>query len=742
MNGSALSTPEPAKTATYPRTRRSWQILGSASALVALGAAALSSSAHALTPEAGPTSGGTVVSDEVGLHFTQINADMGAAVLASDQNVYAWGANVNGGVGDGTTQERTTPVQAKAPDGVRFLSVTSTAGTTLALGDDGNIYGWGLNHLGQLGNGTKTSMSTATTTPTTVIAPAGVRFVAVDLGGSTAVALGDDGQVYAWGYNSDRQAGALSGSTVLTPTKVTLPDGVTITQVSSGGSTSAALSTDGRVFTWGNILGSDRANGVQVNIPGGVTVTQIEAGNSGSGAGVLMALTSDGKLYGWGENSSGVVDPDTSIDFPVPVLAQTPPDVTFSQIALGKNYAQAVALSTSGEVYAWGHNNYGQLGDGTTTNSTTPVRVHLPAGVTATQVAAGADTSAALSTDGHMYIWGGQRIMSGSGYYFGDGVTAASALTPVKVADDVTVSRVAFGDADGTDLSAVAGAWTATTPAHPSGPVDVTVEFQQFSTTHTQVTVDGFVYGTAPAITEQPQSATVTEGDPFTVVAAASGDEAPTATWESSTDGVTWTPIDGATSSVSGAVTTSSLTLDSVTVSQNGLQIRATFTNPLGEVVSQVATLTVTAQPVTPTGTVRTRFVDEAGTDLRTPIVHEGSVGEIIAVDPAPVIDGYELISEPSERSVTLTEETQEYRYVYRIVGSEKPIVKPTPEPTPTNVPTPKNTGTPTHSGNTDAPVLAWTGSDLFVPVAAGALLLISGALLVLFRARRRNAES
>src|SRR5690606_37509516 len=126
-----------------------------------------------------------------------------SVALGSDGNAYAWGSNTFGQLGDGTNTSSNTPVQVQAPAGDTFTSISAGENHSVALGSDGNAYAWGRNTFGQLGDGTNTSSNT----PVQVQAPAGVPSTSISAGSTHSVALGSDGNAYAWGRNIYGQLG-------------------------------------------------------------------------------------------------------------------------------------------------------------------------------------------------------------------------------------------------------------------------------------------------------------------------------------------------------------------------------------------------------------------------------------------------------------------------------------------------------------------------------------------------------
>ncbi|MEV5576693.1 Ig-like domain repeat protein [Spirillospora sp. NPDC052269] len=285
--------------------------------------------------------------------------------------------------------------------------------------------------------------------------------------------------VLATGMNSSRQLGDGTTTNRLVPVRPLLPEGVTVTQVSAGIYHSLALTSDGRVLAWGSNdygrLGdgttTPRTTYVWVRLPAGVTITQVSAGHDHN-----LAVASDGRVFAWGRNTEGQVGDGTTTMRPTPVQVHLPAGVTASQVSAGS--VNSLAVTSDGQALSWGM-NAGRLGDGTTTNRSTPVYVHLPPDVTVTQVSAGHDHGLAVTTDGRALAWGSNgegRLGIGGG---------AGSLTPVFVhlPPDITVTQVSGGAAhslaatsDGHVLawgSNAQGALGDGTTTHRSSPVYV-----------------------------------------------------------------------------------------------------------------------------------------------------------------------------------------------------------------------------------------------------------------------------
>ncbi len=159
------------------------------------------------------------------------------------------------------------------------------------------------------------------------------------------------------------------------------------------------MTSAGTVLAWGlNSSGqlgdgttTDRSTPVDVDLPPGTTVTAIAGGEGHS-----VALTSAGTVLAWGLNSSGQLGDGTTTDSTTPVDVNLPPDTTITAIT-AHDGSHSLALTSTGTILAWGSNSSGELGDGTTTNRSTPVDVNLPPGTTVTAIDNGDDHSMALT---------------------------------------------------------------------------------------------------------------------------------------------------------------------------------------------------------------------------------------------------------------------------------------------------------------------------------------------------------
>ena len=171
-----------------------------------------------------------------------------SAGAAGTEALYAFGDNTDGALGNGTTTDAYVPTVITLPGGVTPTGGAAGGDHSLAIGSNGLLYAWGLGTDGQLGNGTTTTSST----PVKVSLPPGVVPVAVAAGDDHSLALGSNGTLYAWGYNGYGQLGNGTKTNEDTPVTVSFPSGVKATAIAAGENLSLALGSDGNVYAWGD----------------------------------------------------------------------------------------------------------------------------------------------------------------------------------------------------------------------------------------------------------------------------------------------------------------------------------------------------------------------------------------------------------------------------------------------------------------------------------------------------------
>jgi len=384
--------------------------------------------------------------------------------IVDNGSVSCWGRNSYGELGDGTTTDRSTPTQTSSlGTGRTAVAISSGSGHTCAILDDASVSCWGWNSKGQLGDGTTTNRNTPT--PTLSLGT-GRTAVAISSGEYHTCAILDDASVSCWGRNLNGRLGDGTTTNRNTPTQTSsLGTGRTAVAISAGYLHTCAVLDNGSVSCWG--AGTSGQLGDGTNMYQRTTPTQTSSLGTGrtavaisSGDYFACALLDDASVSCWGFNNNGQLGDGTTTSRNTP----TPTSSLGSgrtAVAISSGIEHTCAIIDNGSVSCWGYNYKGQLGDGTTASKSTPTQTaSLGTGRTAVAISSGNGHTCAILDDASVSCWG-------ANYYgeLGDGTTTdQSTPGPVSGSDVFDNSTGTVGGM--TDLS---GATCSISPALPSG---------------------------------------------------------------------------------------------------------------------------------------------------------------------------------------------------------------------------------------------------------------------------------
>ena len=323
--------------------------------------------------------------------------------IMEDGSLWAWGSNLDGILGNGTSgccceggiyfSNIPVPVQP----GIKWTSVSAGISHNLAIKEDGSLWSWGCNVAGKLGDGKTVfrlfdpnypelgGFEAFVNSDIPVPVKPGTKWASVSAGGSHSMAIDEDGSLWAWGCNFWGQLGdgtggcCCNGGIISRGTPVPIQPGIKWTAVSAGHEFTVAIREDGTLWSWGNndygrtgLRDTTGITRMPAQLGHGMTWTYVSAGNEHA-----LAVQSTGALWTWGNNANS----RTGLGRTTGV--STTPTMVMRGLSLwafaSAGGTHSMAIRTDGSLWAWGNNFSGRLGDGSTTNRTTPIRIRTAA---------------------------------------------------------------------------------------------------------------------------------------------------------------------------------------------------------------------------------------------------------------------------------------------------------------------------------------------------------------------------
>ena len=492
---------------------------------------------------------------------TSISAGLANSCVLQSGKAYCWGDNTYGEAGNNTTSPVTqlSPVAVYtggALSGVTLTEVDTGSDFACGLSSAGAAYCWGYNNDGQLGDGTITNSSVPVAV-TTSGALSGVTLTALSANRYTVCGLSSAGNVYCWGADDFGQlgnGGTNSNSSVpaAVATTSTPMAGATIVQISVGWEHACAIASTGAPYCWGDNSSGELGNGTttSTNLPVAVTNGGVAASSVSAGYFETCGLNPSVGTYCWGNDQYGQLGngtTGTSVSTPSAVTTSGAlSGVTVTRLSVGQGHV--CALGATGAAYCWGYDAYGQLGNnGITTPVNTPVAVTTTgtlSGVTLAQISAGTNYTCAQSATGTSYCWG-----SGTSGELGNNNGSANALTAVLVGPQAPTGVTASPGSGSATVS-----WTAPAYLNNGTLVNYTAttlpgSFTCVSAGATSCTITGLTGGTLYTITVSTAATTGTSAPSLAATVTPTGSltmtDPSSLTWSGISTGVNQSIADG-----------------------------------------------------------------------------------------------------------------------------------------------------------------------------------------------------
>ncbi|XP_071496413.1 E3 ubiquitin-protein ligase HERC2-like [Diadema antillarum] len=370
--------------------------------------------------------------------------------------IYGWGHNHRGQLGGIEGAKVKVPTAIESLTALRPIQIVGGEQTLFAVTADGKLYATGYGASGRLGIGGTDSVSTPTLLES--IQHVHIKKVAVNSGGKHALALSVEGEVYSWGEGEDGKLGHGNRTQCDRPRVIESLRGKEVIDIACGGAHSACITSSGELYTWGKgrygRLGhgdsEDQLRPKFVDALKSYRVTDVACG---SGDSQTLCITDDDNVWSWGDGDYGKLGRGGSDGCKVPQKIDALANIGVCKVECGSQFS--IALTKSGCVYTWGKGDYHRLGHGSDDHVRRPRKVAALQGKKIISIATGSLHCVACSDQGEVYTWGDNDEGQ-----LGDGTTNAIQRPRIVTAlQDKKITNVACG-------SAHTVAWSTSKPLH------------------------------------------------------------------------------------------------------------------------------------------------------------------------------------------------------------------------------------------------------------------------------------
>ncbi|KAJ0973190.1 hypothetical protein J5N97_021149 [Dioscorea zingiberensis] len=318
--------------------------------------------------------------------------------------VCSWGRGEDGQLGHGNAEDQLIPTVLSALDNARIVSIVCGADHTTAYSEpELQVYSWGWGDFGRLGHGNSSDIFT----PQPIKALQGIKIKQIACGDSHCLAVTMDGEVQSWGRNQNGQLGLGTNEDSLVPQKIQSFQGIPVKMIAAGAEHTAAVTEDGELYGWGwgrygNLgLGdrNDRLIPEKVSSVGGQNMVLVACGWRHT-----ITVSSSGNLYTYGWSKYGQLGHGDFEDHLVPHQVEALQQSCVSQISGG--WRHTMALTSDGKLYGWGWNKFGQVGVRDNVDHCSPVQVKFPNEEKVVQISCGWRHTLAVTERKNLFSWG------------------------------------------------------------------------------------------------------------------------------------------------------------------------------------------------------------------------------------------------------------------------------------------------------------------------------------------------